>query len=77
MASHSLIVANNNIFNKAILEDDAFYFNSVSDIVNLLNQEFERDRYDYMLQNNAEKIKHQYSWNYIINQLENLLIHAF
>lgn len=76
MASYALIVANDNIFNKTILEVDAFYFLTENDIAKILNDNIERSAYEYMLKNNAEKIRHQYSWNHIINLLENLLIHA-
>jgi hypothetical protein len=76
MASYSLIVAHENIFNKAILETDAFYFSAPEDIQKLLSSGVERSNYDYMLQHNAEKIKTSYSWNHILNLLENLLIHA-
>ena len=76
MASYSLIVAHENIFNKAILEDDAFYFSTPEDIQKFLSSIVERRNYDYMLQHNAEKIRTCYSWNHILNLLENLLIHA-
>jgi hypothetical protein len=76
MASCSLIVANENVFTKTILGDDAFYFSSSEDIQKLLSSNIERSNYTYMLQHNAEKIKTCYSWNHILNLLENLLIHA-
>lgn len=76
MASYSLIVAHNNIFNKAILEEDAFYFSSAEEIKEILDKNINRVGYGYMLEKNADKIKTQYSWNHILNLLENLLIHA-
>jgi hypothetical protein len=76
MASYALIVAHENVFNKAILEDDAFYFSKPEDIQKLLSSGVERSNYEYMLQHNAEKITTGYSWNHILNLLENLLVHA-
>ncbi len=76
MASYSLIVAHNNIFNRTVLEEDAFYFSTAEDIADLLNRKINREEYRYMFANNAAKISHQYSWNHIINLLENYLIHA-
>ncbi len=76
MASYALVVANNNIFNKTVLENDAFYFSSAKDIADILDANIERVDYKHMLINNAQKISSQYSWDHIINLLENSLIHA-
>src|SRR5687768_10185133 len=76
MASYSLIVAHDNIFNKAILEKDAFYFNSEKEISELLNRDINRSEYEFMIKNNADKIQQQYSWKHIIDLFENLLNHS-
>jgi hypothetical protein len=56
MASCSLICANDNIFNKAILEKDAYYFKSDIDVTRLLNEKIIKEQNPY-LQNNLIKIK--------------------
>lgn len=76
MASYCIIVANDNIFNRSILQEDAFYFSSDKGVGELLNQNIKRHDYESMQINNADKILHQYSWNHIINLLENFLLHA-
>ena len=76
MASYCLIVANENIFNRSILQQDAFYFSSDKDVTTLLNQNIIRHEFESMQINNADKILRQYSWNHIINLLENFLLHA-
>jgi glycosyltransferase involved in cell wall biosynthesis len=76
MASYCLIVANDNVFNRSILEEDAFYFSSEKDITELLNKSLDRNKFQQLLNNNAHKIQQQYSWNHIVNQLENFLLHA-
>ena len=76
MASYALIVAHQNVFNQAILDGDAFYFSTEKEIAAILNSNINRDSYAHMLTNNAEKIKNLYSWNHIVNLLENLIIHA-
>ena len=76
MASYSLIVAHDNIFNKSILEKDAFYFTSAKEITLLLNKNIDRCEFKFMVNNNAEKIRHQYSWKHIIDLLENFLIQS-
>jgi glycosyltransferase involved in cell wall biosynthesis len=76
MASYSLIAAHENVFNQTILGPDAFYFSNAGDIEKLLRKNVKRADYQYALDNNANKIKHQYSWENIITQLEKFLTHA-
>lgn len=73
MASYALIFAHNNIFNKAILGEDAFYFNSVEEISQLLSENINRRDYTHFFKNNATKIERDYSWAHIIDLLENYL----
>jgi glycosyltransferase involved in cell wall biosynthesis len=72
MASHALICAHDNIFNRSILGDDAYYFKSSKDISKILNgfstggnnilksQEYKKS--------NIHKIEATYSWPIIIDQ---------
>ncbi|WP_276485267.1 DUF1972 domain-containing protein [Paraflavitalea pollutisoli] len=76
MASQSLIVANDNIFNKTVLEQDAFYFSSPADIAMLLDQKINKSDFGSFLQRNNEKIVNDYSWEYITNTLEKYLTDA-
>lgn len=76
MASYALIAAHENVFNQSILGTDAFYFSNVNDIEKLLKKNINREDYQNVLNNNANKIKHQYSWDNIINQLEKFLTNA-
>jgi glycosyltransferase involved in cell wall biosynthesis len=73
MASQSLIVANDNIFNRSVLEGDAFYFSSEKEITEILQAGIERARFAHYMNNNLNKIKSSYSWNNIANLLENYL----
>lgn len=67
MASNALIVANYNIFNHSILEEDGFYFSNANEVAyiidNIKKQDFPR-----FLNRNIEKIKTQYNWERITNQ---------
>ena len=74
MAAGALIVAHNNVFNKSVLGDNAFYFNSDNDIHLLLNRGVERDNYEGYITRNLEKIEQEYSWTNIVNQLETLFV---
>jgi glycosyltransferase involved in cell wall biosynthesis len=69
MASNSLICANQNIFNAAILGDDALYFSSAQEVSEILNRTKKED-FKSMVNNNLEKIEKIYEWNRIIDQYE-------
>ncbi len=71
MASNALIVANENIFNKSILGNDALYFNNAIEIVEHLSKH--KDDYLDLVENNINKIFDQYAWNIINSQYEKFL----
>ena len=64
MASSALIIANDNIFNKAILEENAFYFSDKQDVKNLIQKTKKNDNLR-VVQNNIDKIKDQFNWDLI------------
>lgn len=69
MASNSLICANDNPFNKYILEGDAIYFQTAQEVKDhLLNVVYENDDYQKMLTNNMNKINEVYDWEIITDQ---------
>jgi glycosyltransferase involved in cell wall biosynthesis len=70
MSSNALIVANNNIFNRSVLEDDAFYFADENEVAAVLDMQLKKEDHLEKLRNNREKITHHYSWTQIVNQLE-------
>jgi glycosyltransferase involved in cell wall biosynthesis len=67
MASQSLICAHDNIFNKAILGDDAFYFQTNDQVTYLLQNELKRKHAAKIIRNEA-KIEELYSWDKITDQ---------
>lgn len=75
MASNAFIIAHDNIFNKSILGNDALYFTSKEDIVNICTQDFSEIRTNYK-ENNYVKIKTLYNWNKIIYDYEQLFINC-
>ena len=74
MASSALIVAHQNVFNQAILEESAFYFEAKEDIAKLIGAEYSSDRRNNMILENLNKIEHQFSWEKIVSSYENLFI---
>lgn len=76
MASQALIVAHDNIFNRSVLQEDAFYFSSPADIVAVINKGIVKDAYKSYLENNNLKITQSYSWDHITDLLETYLSEA-
>lgn len=64
MGSGNLIIAHNNIFNKAVLKENAYYFYTYKDVGFYLenkNKEFESDK----IENNNDRINNEYDINKI------------
>lgn len=74
MASSALICANDNEFNSAILEDDAFYFSTVDDIIKVLTTASHTDD-KHKIINNKNKIIQLYAWENILDQYESLFLY--
>jgi glycosyltransferase involved in cell wall biosynthesis len=72
MASYANIIAHDNIFNRAILENDSKYFLTSSDIVEAMN--FYQENVDDKSTNlNAEKIQNEFCWHNIFLQYSSVL----
>ena len=71
MASDAFIIAHNNIFNKSILQESAFYFNGVDDIANLVT--LSKKDYPHFVDDNKSKIKNKFSWDLINRKYEDFL----
>lgn len=73
MASNALIIANNNIFNLSILNNEAKYFSEISEITKYLNQdEYFKDK-EAFGKRNQQKIIDFYSWDIINTKYEAFL----
>jgi hypothetical protein len=66
MASNSLICAHDNIFNKSILENDAFYFKNIEQISVLMDTKI-KNKEKELVNSNQVKIKNFYSWGKIVD----------
>ncbi|MFM9911566.1 MAG: DUF1972 domain-containing protein [Chitinophagaceae bacterium] len=76
MASEGLIATHDNIFNRYVCGSDAFYFANTDDIANIIkNTQYKKD-YLHFLSNNSIKIRNEYSWTSIVDQLETCFTHA-
>jgi len=66
MGASCLICAHNNPYNKDVLKENAFYFNSEADIANLLKKMHKKEEFKTWIDNNLNNIKLNYNWNTII-----------
>ena len=76
MASRTMIAAHNNEFNKAILENDAYYFSTAKDIQAIIEKNETTKRSNQWIDNNFIKVKTLYSWDRIIDQYFDLIINS-
>jgi len=76
MGTRSLIAAHDNLFNKAVLGDDAFYFADAEQLITVIRQVTAKATHSNMLENNLRKIRDQYNWPRIVDEYEKVLIAA-
>lgn len=77
MANKALIAAHDNIFNRAVLQDDACYFTNADDIRHYIEKISRGDRECSMIGNNTQKITGHYSWPDIIDQYEDFIMSCY
>ncbi len=76
MACSCNIAAHNNIFNKAILSDNANYFSTKEEVKKIINQYPDPNNIKKKQEKNIENIRTEYNWNKIIEQYEILFFNA-
>ncbi len=76
MACDVTICAHQNAFNRAVLEEDAFYFNSPTEVKNAIQGVTKIEDFARWRKNNLHKITQQYQWTTIIEQIEQLFYQA-
>ncbi|MAY83209.1 MAG: glycosyl transferase family 1 [Flavobacteriales bacterium] len=72
MAASAYIIAHDNVFNKAILGEDASYFNNDSQLLSLLKEDIAKESKAVAIKKNIEKVESKYSWSQIINSYDDL-----
>ncbi len=76
MACSCNIAAHNNIFNKAILSDNANYFSTKEEVKKIIIQYPDPNNIKKKQEKNIENIRTEYNWNKIIEQYEILFFNA-
>jgi hypothetical protein len=74
MASRGLVIANNNIFNKSILGDNAKYFDNSLDVKLILDEDQYFNFNEIYCNNNVDEINNKYNWKKINSQYEEYLM---
>ncbi len=73
MGSDAFIVAHDNIFNKTILEEDACYFCTEKELIDVIESKLKTDNKE-LVKNNRLKIKEIYNWQKITEQYHALFL---
>lgn len=70
MAAGCFILANDNIFNRSVLKDNAIYYNSPDEVTRILNDEKCFSDKEALIANNIQRISTHYSWERLVDQHE-------
>jgi glycosyltransferase involved in cell wall biosynthesis len=73
MAGRALIVAHDNVFNREVLGEDAYYFSNAGEIAAILGNTHRGQVEERMIRNNLGKIERQYNWQRTISRYERFL----
>jgi glycosyltransferase involved in cell wall biosynthesis len=74
MACGALICAHDNVFNRAVLNDHAYWFKDAGDIAEV---KIETSKTSLIINANLEKIRNDHSWEKIVVQYEDLFMKAY
>lgn len=74
MACRALIAAHGNVFNRAILGEEAFYFEKPAEVAAVIKGLGERALYESFLEKNAAKIRDRYNWPAVTDAYEQLFV---
>ena len=73
MGCQTFIIANDNAFNRAILENEALYFKNENELKLLLNNCLMKKDYMHFVEANFQKIIQHYNWPLIIKKYKEIL----
>jgi glycosyltransferase involved in cell wall biosynthesis len=73
MACSALIAAHDNVFNRAVLEEEAFYFTDAERLARVIDGVRAKREYPEMLSANRHRIVERYNWPRIVEEYEAVL----
>ncbi|HXS38061.1 MAG TPA: DUF1972 domain-containing protein [Flavipsychrobacter sp.] len=74
MACNCLIAAHDNVFNKSVLSENAFYFSDDKQLAAIIKNNSPKQSYSAWLDNNIEKIQTKYNWENIVDEYEQVFL---
>lgn len=74
MGCSALIAANDNVFNKGVLGNDALYFADTKDVARLVHDVIDKSNYQNLIDNNLQKIRDRYNWPRIVEEYEKVML---
>lgn len=74
MGCNTLICAHNNLFNKYVLEDDAFYFRNQDELMAVVTAAINATETDKWKGNNKKKVVEKYNWDIITQTFETFFL---
>ena len=74
MAAKTFIVAHNNQFNKTVVEENALYFKTVSQLSKILKDENILLKKECYIKKNLDKINRVYQWDIVIEAYEKYML---
>ena len=76
MACECTIAAHDNVFNRAILAGESWYFSSAGDICTIIDRAQDPGILLLRKEKNTEKIREQYNWQKIIDDYEKVILNG-
>lgn len=77
MGSGALVVAQDNVFNKAVLEGDGYYFTSADEVRHYAERLLKSDENLSLRMANRQKIEQAYNWTRIVDAYESYFISCY
>lgn len=74
IAARCLVAAHDNIFNREVLENNAYYFKNEREVAELIKMRLSKSAHSHFLENNSNKIKAFYNWENILNLIDMKII---
>ena len=74
MASRSLVVAHDNLYNREVLGRDAYFFSGAQEVSAIIDYTCRGPKEDAMIRNNIEKIREKYNWDGIVAKYEAFIL---
>jgi glycosyltransferase involved in cell wall biosynthesis len=77
MACQAVIAAHSNKFNRAVLQSDAFYFNTAHEVAGLINTIKLSENTLSMTNSNLKRIEEEFNWPAIVNKYEEMIVDCY